>query len=179
MSAIDLFKGANTNFSERGERLTPLQSEETVEGPDGKKTTKFTYEGPAQYQVKVLRCTWKEARDKQEYFIADFEVLRSTNPKVNVGVQRNWMQCMTGKGSDAAIKRCGEFAVAAMGLEKTSDEVKAIGDKMDAILAAALLDPADPVCQNSLAGCILNVEVKQSISKDGVAYTAPTFSPAK
>lgn len=172
MSAVDRFKGANTNFSERGERLTPCQKEELVDGK-----IVYHYLGPADYVLKVIKCQWKKARDNTEYYIADFEVVASTNPDVKPGARRNWMQPMTGKAADIANTRVTEFMLAALGMEKSDPVVKQLEKegKLPQMLAETLDDPTDPVCTNALKGNLLRANYKQEVSKEGKTYIRPSF----
>ena len=170
MGAASRFKGANTKFSERGEYLLPLQNEK------GEAT------GPANYQLEVRRCIWKDARDKSEFYIAEFEVKKSTNPKVPVGSVRTWMQ----KWNDAGKTAAADFMFATIGMDRRNAaelaEIKKLDEdgKIPEMLAATLDDPNDKDCQNSLKGFLVDCEVTEIITREKKQkFNKHTFFPVK
>jgi hypothetical protein len=188
MGAADRFKGANTKFSERGEYLIPIQKEETYEVEvngvkTGKTATRVVYDSPANYEVKIKRCYWKTARDKAEYYIVEYEVVKSNNPKVAVGALRTWMQAMD---NDVGPTASTDFMFAALGKDRRNAIDLAEIKKLDAdgelpgMLASTLEDPTDPTCENSLKDLFVEVEVKQiTTKKKGEPFNLHTFFPAK
>lgn len=172
MAAIDRFKGANTKFSERGEYLIPIMREEQVKDEKtGQVATKLVYDSPANYTLKIKRCIWKTARPpkKDEWYLVEFEVVKSNNPRVPVGALRTWMQ---GMDNDAGPTAVTDFMFAALGYDRRNAqelaEIKRLDkeEKIPGMLAETLDDPTDPACQNALSDFLINVEVKEIITKE-------------
>lgn len=181
MGAADRFKGANTKFSERGEYLLPLQREEK----DDKGTTKLVYDSPANYRLKIKRCLWKSARapKRGEFYIVEAEVVKSNNPRVQVGSVRTWMQAMD---NDVGPTSATDFMCAALGFDRRNAEDLVEIKKFDAagelpnMLASTLEDPTDPACENSLKDAFVDVEVKEIITKaKQQAFNLHTFYAVK
>lgn len=171
MGAIDRFKGANTKFSERGEYLIPIMREEKQKDEkSGVEKTVLVYDSPANYTLKIKRCIWKTARPpkKDEWYLVEFEVVKSNNPRVPVGALRTWMQ---GMDNDAGPTAVTDFMFAALGFDRRNAQELAEIKKLDAegaipaMLAETLEDPTDPACKNALAGLLVDVEVKEIITK--------------
>lgn len=180
MSAAERFKQANAKFSERGEYLPPNQREEKQ--ADG--STKLVYDSPANYTLKVRRCVWKTARPpkRDEFYIVEAEVTKSSNPRVAVGSIRTWMQGMTNEAGPTAVTA---FLVAALGYDRRDASDKAAiegldkGGKLPALLAQTLEDPTDSSCVNALKDFEVNVEVKEIITKGNQKpFNLHTFFPA-
>lgn len=178
MAAIDRFKGANTKFSERGEYLIPIMREEQVKDEKtGNISTKLVYDSPANFTLKIKRCLWKTARPpkKDEWYLVEFEVVKSNNPRVQVGSLRTWMQ---GMDNDAGPTAVTDFMFAALGYDRRNAqelaEIKRLDKEVDdngvttiaKMLAETLDDPTDPACKNCLSDFLLNVEVKEIITKE-------------
>lgn len=186
MGAIDRFKNANTKFSERGEYLLPIQREEKVIDPVSKQeTTKLVYDSPANYTLKIQRVIWKSARPPKrgEFYIVEGEVLKSSNPRVAVGSKRTWMQAMD---NDVGPTSATDFMFAALGFDRRDAEQLAeikkldVSGKLPEMLAETLDDPTDPACKNALKDCIVDVEVKEIITKaKGQAFNLHTWFPAQ
>ena len=187
-TAADRFKGANTKFSERGEYLLPLQREEKVIDPaTGKETgtTKLVYDSPANYRLKIKRCLWKSARapKRGEYYIVEGEVVKSSNPRVQVGSVRTWMQAMD---NDVGQTSATDFMCAALGFDRRDAtdlvEIKKFdaAGKLPEMLASTLEDPTDPACENSLKELFVDVEVKEITTKvKQQPFNLHTFYPVK
>ncbi len=180
MGAADRFRKANTKFSERGEYLIPHQREEKDEKTG---TTRLVYDRPANYTIRITKCHYLESREKDEFFIVDFEVVKSDNPRVGAGVKRTWMQGMLNDVGPTAVTA---FMFAAYGFDrqdaKTAIEIKKLDEegKLPGMLAEVLDDPTDPTCKNSLAGLEVEVEVKEiETKKEKKAFNLHTFFPVK
>lgn len=186
MGAAARFANANTKFSERLGFLLPIQKEVEIVKPDGSKETKLVYDCPANYEVKIRRCKYQTARPpkKDEWYIAEFEVLKSSNPRIAVGALRAWMQAMD---NDAAGAATTDFMFAALGLDRRVASELAEIKKLDAegvlpaMLADTLDDPTDPEnCHNALEGKIVCVEVQEIITKGkGQPFNRHTWTPKK
>lgn len=186
MGAIDRFKGANTKFSERGEYLIPIMREEKQKDEkSGIEKTVLVYDSPANYTLKIKRCIWKTARPpkKDEWYLVEFEVVKSNNPRVPVGALRTWMQ---GMDNDAGPTAVTDFMFAALGFDRRNAaelaEIKKLDveGKIPAMLAETLEDPTDPACKNALAGFFVDVEVKEIITKGNQrAFNLHSFFPNK
>ena len=179
MSARDKFARANTKFSERGEYLIPNMREEK----DDKGVTHLVYDSPANYRLKIQRCVWKTARPPKrgEFYIVEAEVLQSNNPRVPVGVKRTWMQAMD---NDTGPTAATDFMLAALGLDRRQqavlEEIRKLEkeDKLPDMLAETLDDPTDPSCKNALKGLLVDVEVKEIITKEKQQkFNLHTFFP--
>lgn len=166
MSAIDKFKKANTNFSERGEYLYPIYREEKNE----KGETIQVFDREANYRVQIRRCLYKVARPpkKGEYYIAEFTVLESDNPKIPTGSRRTWMQSMD---TDAGSTAVPAFVFACLGLDRGNAEdlakIKKVeaDDELASLIASTLEDPTDNACENALKEFEVNVVVREIITK--------------
>jgi hypothetical protein len=184
MSAADRFRKANTKFSERGEYLIPIEREDKVFDAAGKETgTKLVYDRPANYTLKILKCHYLVTREKDEFFILEGEVVKSDNPRVAVGLKRTWMQGMLNDVGPTAVT---DFMFAAYGFDrrdsKTLAEIKKIDaeGKLPEMLAEILDDPTDPTCKNALAGKLVDVEVKEILTKvKKEKFNLHTFFPTK
>lgn len=172
-SAESRFAKANTNFSERGEYLTPVY-EKAADGSN-------QYKCPALYTLKVKRCTWKETREKKQFYIVEAEVVSSSNPDVPVGCTRNWMQSMD---NDSGNSSAPAFVFACIGLDQKDStdlaKIKAMTAQIPKILASTLEEPTDPTCVNSLKDKLVNVEVSEIITKaKGTRFSLHRFFPYK
>lgn len=186
MGAADRFKGANTKFSERGEYLVPiLREEKQKDEASGQERTVLVYDRPANYRLKILRCKWKTARPpkKDEWYLVEVEVVKSNNPRVEVGSLRTWMQ---GMDNDAGPTAVTDFMFAAIGKDRRNAtelaEIKQLDKdgKIPDMLAETLDDPTDPACKNALEGCFVDVEVKEIVTKEKKQkFNLHTFFPAK
>jgi hypothetical protein len=183
MGAADRFKGANTKFSERGEYLVPIMKDVEVTDTLGAKKIASVYDRPANFTLKIKRCIWKTSREKKDFFIAEFDVVASDNPKVPVGASRTWMQNMDGDVGESAVPA---FMFACLGLDrrdaKDLAEIKKIeaDQELPGMLAATLEDPTDTACENSLKDLFVDVEVKEiETKKNKTPFNAHTFIVSK
>lgn len=71
---------------------------------------------PGQYVVEVVSCRHLKAKiGTDEFFVADFEILESTNGENPVGSMGTWMAKLTGKYVDMALADIKAFIIAATG----------------------------------------------------------------
>lgn len=182
MSAKARFAKANTKFSERGEYLTPIMREEKTKNEQtGQETTALVYDQPANYTLKIRRCTWKESRKKDNFYIVEAEVVKSSNPRVAVGQVRTWMQAMDNDVGPTAVT---DFMFAALGFDRRQSDELAKIKELDAsnaiqdMLAETLDDPSDAACKNSLKDHVVECEVKEIITKgEKKKFNLHTFTP--
>lgn len=129
-------------------------------------TGKYFPWADSKYKCEISRVLVKPARKGFNVFIAELNVLESTNPDVTPGTSRSWLQKLSVDGADSALKG---FAYAALGIDKDDKDSKT---KVDA--AKALEAACD---KGAFNGIHIYVETSAVITREKkTQFTRHTFS---
>jgi len=128
------------------------------------------------YELKIRRCKWVDTRKKEEFFLAEFEVTESNNPKTPAGAIRKWMPIMGEDTSDAKLKG---FAIACLGIEQgDAEKIEAASAELPGFFEASL-DGPDAENVNALKDVLVRCEVTKRTAKgSGNEYRYYRFYPS-
>jgi hypothetical protein len=126
------------------------------------------------YDVRIIRCLVKQTQRSGIGFIAELEILTSTNPKHSPGTTASWFQGLT-KNQATAFGAIKEFVVALYGLDPKADgeRIKAeVEPNIEAIMNAAV------GVQNILAGRCVHLETFTKKTREkGLDFTVHRWTP--
>lgn len=123
----------------------------------------------SKYKCEISRVLVKPARKGFNVFIAELNVLESSNPDVTPGTSRSFLQKLNVDGADATLKA---FAYAALGIEKDDKDGKAKVDPAKALEAAC--------DKGAFNGIQIYVETQAVLTREKKSqFTRHAFSPCE
>lgn len=141
---------------------------------DAKISETGSYLTDGTYKLRVERIVYKQTRSKGYAYIAEFNVLESSNPEHPVGSKRTWFQSMNDK--EIAFPAIQKFAAAALGVNPFRDKElfeKEILPNIEELVENSISDAGD-----IFKGKDVNCEVEQVKTKKGGDFSRYDFSAA-
>lgn len=120
------------------------------------------------YTVEVIKCMLMNSRKREELFIVECKIIKSSEPKRPVDMKCSWVVKMS---QDAALGNIKGFIAAAMEVDPDSDQIS--DSEWEDNCEAAVDD------DNPLAGTIVDLECSDITTRAGDPFTLHRWSTAK
>lgn len=130
------------------------------------------------YKARIKRCLDKTTRKSGQAFIAEFELIESSNQaKHPIGQTASWFQKLTDK--DVAFPAIKAFVAAVLGYDMSN---KSHRDHFEANVGPQLVQILNHSCDekiNYLKDKVVEIDVVKVTTTKGLPFSRHTFTPVK